>query len=162
MELSSKFHHKLNQDTIDQIQEWKSKNKKIVFTNGCFDILHCGHIKYLQEAKSLGQKLIIGLNSDNSVRRLKGNDRPVNNQECRGEILAALEAVDLVVIFEEDTPMEIIDKIVPDVLVKGGDWKIDDIVGSDIVIKKGGEVKSLSFVQGISTTSIINKIKKNS
>ncbi len=161
MELSSKFHHKLNHNAIDKIQEWKSKNKKIVFTNGCFDILHCGHIKYLQEAKSLGEKLIIGLNSDDSVRRLKGNDRPVNTQECRGEVLAALEAVDLVVVFEEDTPIEIIRKIVPNILVKGGDWKIGDIIGSDIVLKNGGEVKSLSFVQGISTTSIIDKIKKN-
>ncbi len=161
MELSSKFYHKLNRNTIDKIEQWKSENKKIVFTNGCFDILHCGHIKYLQEAKSLGQKLIVGLNSDASVKRLKGNDRPVNTQECRGEVLAALEAVDLVVVFEEDTPIEIISKIVPDVLVKGGDWKIEDIVGSDVVLKNGGEVKSLSFVQGVSTTSIIDKIKNN-
>ncbi len=159
MELSSNFYHKLNQNIIDKIEEWKAENNKIVFTNGCFDILHCGHIKYLQEAKALGQKLIIGLNSDDSVKRLKGKDRPVNTQECRGEVLAALEAVDLVVVFEEDTPIEIIKKIVPDILVKGGDWKIEDIVGSDIVLKNGGELKSLSFVQGISTTSIIDKIK---
>ncbi len=155
-----KIYSKINSASIEKINNWKEQGKKIVFTNGCFDILHCGHIKYLQEAKSLGDKLVLGLNSDNSVRRLKGKERPVNPQVCRAEILAALEVVDMVIIFDEDTPLTIIENILPNILVKGGDWKIEDIVGSDVVLGNGGEVKSLSFLQGFSTTSIIEKIKK--
>lgn len=132
--------------------------KKVVFTNGCFDLLHVGHIKYLQEAKSLGQILVLGLNSDDSVRRLKGETRPVQCQEDRAEILAALSAVDFVVVFEQDTPQEIIERIAPDVLVKGGDWAVDQIVGADFVHGNGGEVHSLKFVEGRSSSSLIKKI----
>jgi len=146
--------------TIQQtVSEWKISNEKIVFTNGCFDILHYGHIHYLAEARALGNKLIIGLNSYDSVKRLKGKHRPINDDLTRLHILAALECVDAVVIFEEDTPLELIKIIVPDILVKGGDYQPEDIVGSDVVLKNGGEVKSLAFVKGYSTTSIENKIK---
>ena len=142
----------------DIIQQWKSEGNKIVFTNGCFDLLHSGHIKYLDEAKKYGDKLIIGLNSDASVRRLKGENRPVKTQECRADILAFMSEVDIVIVFDEDTPLKLIEKIIPDVLVKGGDWQPEQIVGYDIVIQNGGEVKSLSFLKGYSTSAIINKI----
>jgi len=147
-------------NTIQQtISEWKISSQKIVFTNGCFDILHYGHIHYLAEARELGDKLVIGLNSNASVKKLKGEHRPINDDLTRLHTLAALECVDAVVIFEEDTPLELIKIIVPDILVKGGDYQPKDIVGSDVVIKNGGEVKSLAFVEGYSTTSIENKIK---
>ena len=133
-------------------------NKKLVFTNGCFDILHRGHIEYLNEAKELGDKLIIGVNSDNSVKRLKGESRPLNNELDRAYILDNLKCVDFVMIFDEDTPYNLIDAIKPDLLVKGGDWKPEDIVGSDIVLANGGEVKSLKFVDNYSSTDLINKI----
>lgn len=132
--------------------------KKIVFTNGCFDLLHIGHVRYLQQAKSLGDLLVVGVNSDESVRRLKGPTRPLQTEQDRAEILAALGAVDFAVIFNEDTPLELIKKIKPNVLVKGGDWKVEQIVGSDFVMSYGGQVKSLQFVDGRSTTNIINKI----
>ena len=131
------------------------KNKKIIFTNGCFDILHLGHVKYLQKAKSLGDKLIVGVNSNDSVSRLKGPERPVNDEYDRAYLLASLEVVDYVVIFEEDTPYELIKKIKPDVLVKGKDYEGKEVVGSDIA----GEVKLIDFVEGRSTTSIIKKVK---
>lgn len=136
------------------------KNKKIVFTNGCFDILHIGHIRYLKKAKELGDILFIGLNSNSSVKRLKGKKRPINHEKDRAEILLALEAVDYVSIFEEDTPYELIKKLKPNVLVKGGDWDIDEIVGSDIVKDSGGEVLNINYVEGKSTTNIIDKILK--
>lgn len=135
-----------------------NQNKKIVFTNGCFDILHRGHIEYLKEAKKLGDVLIIGLNSDNSVKKIKGDNRPINSEEDRAEILSQLKPVDFVVIFNEDTPYELIKSIVPDILVKGGDWKIEEIIGSDIVIKNGGKVKSLKYFPTSSTSNIIKKI----
>lgn len=134
-------------------------DKKIVFTNGCFDILHIGHLRYMEEAARLGDILVIGLNSDASVRRLKGEERPINSQEDRAELLSALEFVNYVVIFDEDTPYELIKRIQPDVLVKGGDYKPDEVVGKDIVEARGGELKLLKFVEGKSTTNIINKIK---
>lgn len=134
--------------------------KKIVFTNGCFDLLHIGHIRYLQEAKALGDLLVVGINSDASVQRLKGPTRPIQNQDDRAEILAALAAVDFTVIFNEDTPAELIQQICPDILVKGGDWKIDQIVGSNQVLAAGGKVYSLQFVDGKSTTSLIEKSQK--
>jgi len=134
------------------------KNQKIVFTNGCFDILHAGHVLYLQEAKALGDILIVGLNSDNSVKRLKGDSRPINNEKDRAIVLSGLASVDYVIIFEEDTPYNLIAQIQPDVLVKGGDWAPESIIGYDIVMKKGGEVRSLVFVEGKSTTEIIEKI----
>ena len=139
----------------------KNRHKKIVFSNGCFDILHSGHIMYLNEAKAQGDYLIVGLNSDSSIKKLKGSDRPINNEEDRKYLLENLKAVDCVEIFSEDTPYELIKIIMPNILVKGGDWQISEIVGSDIVLKKGGEVKSLSFEEGKSTTNIIEKIRKN-
>ncbi|MBC8525918.1 MAG: D-glycero-beta-D-manno-heptose 1-phosphate adenylyltransferase [Candidatus Cloacimonetes bacterium] len=134
------------------------QNKKIIFTNGCFDILHRGHIEYLKEAKKLGDVLIIGLNSDDSVKIIKGENRPINSEEDRAEILSQLKPVDFVVIFNEDTPYELIKSIVPDILVKGGDWKTEEIIGSDIVIKNGGKVKSLKYFPNSSTSIIIKKI----
>ena len=136
-------------------------SKRIVFTNGCFDILHPGHVEYLEEAKSLGDFLIVGLNSDSSVQRLKGPTRPINNEADRKAMLSALKAVDLVITFDEDTPHDLIRVLQPDVLVKGGDWSVDGIVGSDIVLANGGEVISLSFKDGYSTSNLINKIQKN-
>lgn len=144
---------------IEEIR--KSKNsERIVFTNGCFDILHVGHIKYLQEAKAQGDILVVGINADASVKKLKGKERPIQNEEDRGEILSALACVDFVAIFEEDTPENLIKLVKPDVLVKGGDWKVDQIVGSDFVMSYGGKVKSLQFVQGKSTTNIVSQILK--
>ena len=135
------------------------KKQKVVFTNGCFDIIHRGHVEYLEEAKSLGDILIIGLNSDESVRRLKGPSRPINNEEDRARVLLGLKSVDGVVAFKEDTPLELIKMVKPDVLVKGGDWKVEDIVGHEFVIEGGGEVYSLPFREGCSTTNIIEKIR---
>lgn len=133
--------------------------QKVVFTNGCFDILHLGHITYLAQARQLGDALVVGLNSDASVRRLKGPSRPVNDQNARAKVLAALECVDYVVFFEEDTPLNIITQVVPDVLVKGGDYSIDNIVGADFVMQNGGKVLTIPFVNGFSTTSIIENLK---
>lgn len=136
-----------------------AKDRKVVFTNGCFDIVHRGHISYLNEAKALGDLLVVGVNSDKSVKRLKGEERPINNESDRKFLLENLKAVDHVVIFEEDTPLELIKLIMPDVLVKGGDWEPEQIVGSDVVLQNGGQVLSLNFVDGFSTTNIIDKIK---
>lgn len=138
-----------------------NKDKKIVFTNGCFDIVHRGHISYLNEARSLGDLLVIGLNSDSSVRALKGPERPINNEEDRKFLLENLKAVDFVEIFDEETPLSLIKKILPKILVKGGDWKIEQIVGSTEVLASGGEVLSLNFIDGFSSTNIIEKIKNN-
>ena len=132
--------------------------KRIVFTNGCFDILHLGHVSYLQEARNKGDVLVVGINSDRSVKRLKGAGRPVVAEKQRASVVAALEAVDYVVIFSEDTPEQVIQTITPDVLVKGGDWKIEDIIGGRFVIGNGGKVFSIKFVKGFSTTSLIKKI----
>ncbi|TDJ05895.1 MAG: D-glycero-beta-D-manno-heptose 1-phosphate adenylyltransferase [Deltaproteobacteria bacterium] len=135
------------------------EGKKIVFTNGCFDILHPGHIAYLTAARDLGDLLLIGLNSDNSVKKIKGPDRPVNSENNRKLMLEALRAVDFVEIFDEPTPLELIQSISPNVLVKGGDWEIKDIVGSKFVQENGGEVYSLSFKEGHSTTNLIKKLQ---
>jgi len=142
------------------VKDLKDADKKIVFTNGCFDIIHVGHVEYLQEAAELGDNLIIGLNSDNSVERLKGKSRPINSQVDRAKVLSGLGNVSYIVIFEEDTPYMLIEHIKPDVLVKGGDWKPEEIVGSDIVLANGGSVQSLSYKEGHSTSSIINKMKE--
>ena len=152
-----KFLLKNNYSTINKI---KSEGKKIVFTNGCFDLLHVGHIKYLSQAKDLGDILIIGLNSDKSVKKLKGNNRPINSFEDRAKLLAALKSVDLVIMFEEQTPENLIKEIIPDVLVKGGDYDIEEIVGYQTVIDNGGQVKTLSFYEGYSSTNYIDKINK--
>jgi D-glycero-beta-D-manno-heptose 1-phosphate adenylyltransferase len=150
--------------TWDQIrvtvESWKAAGQKIVFTNGCFDILHYGHIHYLAQARDLGDRLVIGLNSTASVRRLKGPHRPINDEVTRQTLLAALEFVDAVVEFEQDTPYELIKTVQPDVLVKGGDWRPEQIVGADLVLAGGGEVKSLPFVEGYSTTAIEEKIRE--
>lgn len=137
-----------------------NKDKRIVFTNGCFDILHRGHVTYLTEARKLGDLLVIGLNADASVKRLKGPERPINNEQDRLYVLSQLKAVDFVEIFTEDTPLNLILKVKPKVLVKGGDWKIEQIVGGKEVISLGGEVFSLNFVDGYSTTSLIHKIQE--
>ena len=139
----------------------RSVNKKIVFTNGVFDIIHRGHIEYLSEAKSLGDILIVGLNSDSSVQIIKGKNRPVNKEKDRAFVLANLKPVDYVIIFSEDNPYNLIKKVIPDVLVKGGDWKPENIIGSDIVYKNGGRVISLKYVDNYSTTNIIKKISEN-
>ena len=146
----------------DELYKFLERNtdKKIVFTNGCFDILHRGHLTYLAEAKSCGDKLVVGLNSDLSVKRFKGPERPINSEADRKFMLENLRSVDHVEIFEEDTPLNLIKKILPQVLTKGGDWKVAEIVGSSEVLASGGEVFSLHFVDGFSTTNIIEKIKK--
>lgn len=146
---------------IEEIaKECRLKKQKIVFTNGCFDILHYGHVSYLEDAKSCGDLLIVGLNSDASVKRLKGESRPINSELERAFVLCGLKPVDYVVIFDQDTPYDLVKLITPQVLVKGGDWKPEDIVGSDIVLNSGGEVKSLLFKEGFSTTKMINKISE--
>ncbi|HPI06188.1 MAG TPA: D-glycero-beta-D-manno-heptose 1-phosphate adenylyltransferase [Saprospiraceae bacterium] len=138
---------------------WRAAGNRIVFTNGCFDILHYGHLHYLSAARDLGERLVVGLNSAASVSRLKGPHRPINDELTRTHLLAALEVIDAVVVFEDDTPLELIRLVRPDILVKGGDWKPEQIVGSDLVLAAGGQVRSLPFVQGYSTTNIEQKIK---
>lgn len=137
----------------------KNKGKKIVFTNGCFDILHRGHVTYLAEARKLGDLLVIGLNSDASVKRLKGPERPINNENDRKFVISQLKSVDFVEIFTEDTPLNLILTVKPSVLVKGGDWKIEQIVGGKEVQSSGGQVYSLNFVDGYSTSNLIEKIQ---
>jgi D-beta-D-heptose 7-phosphate kinase/D-beta-D-heptose 1-phosphate adenosyltransferase len=136
----------------------RSEGKKVVFTNGCFDIIHPGHIDYLNKAKACGDVLIVGLNSDDSVKRLKGDKRPILNEEERAFILSNLKAVDFVTLFTEDTPFNIISDLIPDYLVKGGDWALDKIVGRDIVEQNGGKVRNIEFVTNQSTTGIIETI----
>lgn len=138
--------------------ELKKSGKRVVFTNGCFDILHRGHIDYLTKAKALGDVLVVGMNDDNSVRRLKGSSRPVVDQEDRANVLAALAVVDFVCLFSEDTPYELIQAIVPDILVKGADWPVSNIVGKDIVEAAGGSVHAIEFLPNRSTSNIIKKI----
>ena len=143
-----------------QVDKWKSTGLKVVFTNGCFDILHRGHVEYLTDAKACGDKLVTALNSDCSVRGLKGDSRPIQSQADRAAILDALASVDLVVVFDEETPAEIIKTLIPDVLVKGGDYTPETIVGADTVTENGGEVKIIPFRSGQSTSIIIEKIIK--
>lgn len=138
---------------------WRFKNYKVVFTNGCFDIVHLGHVDYLSNAKAQGDILIIGLNTDDSVRRLKGKNRPVNSEEARAIILASFSFVDAVVLFDEDTPYELIKLTQPEILVKGSDYEPKDIVGADIVLSNGGQILTLDFLAGYSTSSIIEKLK---
>ena len=146
--------------SITQVaKKLKKAGEKIVFTNGCFDILHYGHVKYLEKCRSLGDLLVVGLNSDSSLRRLKGKNRPVTGQNQRAAILLALRCVDYVVIFKESTPKKLIENILPNVLAKGGDWKKKDIVGASSVEKAGGRVVSVSFVKGYSTSKILRRIK---
>ena len=144
-----------------QLAIWRFLNKKIVFTNGCFDIIHLGHIDYLTKAKDLGDILLIGLNTDNSVKRLKGNNRPIKNQQERSVLLASLLFVDGIILFNEDTPYDLIKKIEPDILVKGSDYKKEEIVGADIIKNTGGEIITIDFLEGYSTTSILDKIRSS-
>lgn len=146
------------QELLQNVKICRERGKKIVFTNGCFDLLHLGHVRYLRAAKELGDILVVGLNSDDSVRRLKGPGRPLINGAERAEILAALEFVDYVTIFEEDTPINIISAVEPDILVKGGDWPVEKIVGGEIVTRRGGKVIAIPFTEGKSTTGIIKRI----
>ncbi len=146
-------------ELLRNLEILRKEGRKVVFTNGCFDIIHAGHVLYLEEARNLGDILVLGLNSDSSVQRLKGPDRPVNNEIDRAVVVSALASIDFVIIFSEDTPYNVIKDIMPDILVKGGDWGVDQIVGSDLVLANGGKVMSLSFKEGNSTTSIIEKIK---
>lgn len=139
-------------------EKFRSEGKRVVFTNGVFDLLHSGHVDYLLKAKALGDILIVGLNSDSSVKKIKGEKRPLINQTNRAFLVSNLKPVDYVVIFNEETPYELIKELVPDILVKGADWSPDKIVGSDIVIENGGEVKNIQFVHNQSTTKIINEI----
>ena len=141
----------------DLVSNWKKEDNSIVFTNGCFDVLHYGHVSYLAEASDLGDKMIIGLNSDSSVRRLKGETRPINGQHERAVLLSALQFVDAVVIFDEDTPENLINTIAPDFLVKGGDYTIDTIVGADFVMSYGGKVITIPIVENFSSTLIIKR-----
>jgi rfaE bifunctional protein nucleotidyltransferase chain/domain len=142
-----------------KVDFWQNEGEKVVFTNGVFDLLHIGHITYMAKAASLGDKLIVGLNADASVKRLKGDSRPVNDQVNRAALLAALFFIDGIVIFEEDTPLNLISTLLPDILVKGADYTIDNIVGAKEVLAKGGEVKTIDLVEGYSSTSIIQKIR---
>ncbi len=146
------------ESAVHIVKEWQQQGFEVVFTNGCFDLIHYGHVCYLAEARSLGDRLIVALNSDASVQKYKGSHRPIANQQSRTHVMAAFEFVDLVIVFEEDTPYEVIKALKPDILVKGGDWKIHEIVGSDIVMEHGGLVKSLRFEEGFSTTSLEQKI----
>jgi len=144
-----------------QLAVWRFKGMHIVFTNGCFDILHLGHIDYLSKAADLGDKLIIGLNTDSSVQRLKGPGRPINDQDARALSLAALQFVDAVVLFDEDTPKELIETVQPDVLVKGADYKAEDIVGYDTVKARKGAIVTIELVPGYSTTDLIKKLQES-
>ncbi len=149
---------KTPEQLTESLAAWRAAGETIVFTNGCFDLLHYGHLHYLAQARDLGQRLVIGLNSAASVRRLKGPSRPINDELTRTHQLAALAFVDAVTVFETDTPYTLIQQVQPDILVKGGDWRPEQIVGADIVLARGGAVLSLPFVEGYSTTNIEQKI----
>ena len=144
----------------NELQPLQQQGKKIVFTNGCFDILHAGHVDIFQQARNLGDALVVAVNSDISIKKIKGEKRPVVPQAQRMQVLAALEAIDYVVIFDEENPLKIIKELQPDILVKGGDWPVETIVGREIVEKKGGKVLSIPLMEGISTTNIIEEVKK--
>ncbi|MDQ6988667.1 MAG: D-glycero-beta-D-manno-heptose 1-phosphate adenylyltransferase [Mariprofundaceae bacterium] len=147
------------QEAAKQCQTWKKQGDKVVFTNGCFDLLHPGHITYLEDAKALGQHLIVGLNADDSIRRLKGESRPINVLNDRGHMLMGLQAVDMVVAFDEGTPLHLIQTLMPDVLVKGGDYEVDNIVGAKEVVEHGGIVRVVPFLPGYSSSQLIARIK---
>ncbi|TAH24498.1 MAG: D-glycero-beta-D-manno-heptose 1-phosphate adenylyltransferase [Cytophagales bacterium] len=149
--------------TLERILSLRSKwreSEKVVFTNGCFDLLHLGHIDYLEKSRNLGTKLIVALNTDASVRGLKGSERPLVNEYARARVIASLEFVDAVILFGEETPLDLISLLKPDILVKGNDYSVENIVGADIVLANGGCVKTISLVEGYSTTNLVNKIKQ--
>ncbi len=143
-----------------QVDAWRAAGKRIVFSNGCFDLLHLGHVDYLEKARQLGDVLVVGLNTDASVSRFKGPERPLQDEQARARILAALQFVDLVVLFNEDTPLDLISLLLPDILVKGNDYLAENIVGADVVKQQGGSVKTIALVPGYSTTRIVEKIKR--
>ena len=150
----------INEQALDsRLSYWQFKGYRIVFTNGCFDILHAGHVDYLSKARSLGDILVIGLNTDASVARIKGKNRPVNSQTDRALILASLNFVDAIVLFDEDTPYNLIKKVQPDVLVKGSDYKPEEIVGYDVLKAKSGEVVTVDYLEGYSTSSLIERLR---
>ena len=157
MKIKSKI--MMKEEVSGLMDVWKYMGLKTVFTNGCFDIIHLGHIDYLARAASLGGKLVIGLNTDASVSKLKGPNRSVQDEKSRALILAALQFVDAVILFDEETPKELISFLIPDILVKGSDYSIDQIVGADVVLNNGGKVETMDFVPGYSTSKIIEKIK---
>jgi D-glycero-beta-D-manno-heptose 1-phosphate adenylyltransferase len=159
-QIQSKIYNSI-EDFKFTLGRWKYFNDEIVFTNGCFDVLHYGHVQYLSTASTLGTKLVLGLNSDRSVKALKGESRPINGQYERAFLLASMMMIDAVVIFNEDTPAEILSIIQPNVLVKGGDYKIDDIVGSKEVLSAGGKVEIIPFEEGFSSTKVIEKLKND-
>ncbi len=164
MKYQSKIQKKIinsDNELTGLLEEWTANKYRVVFTNGCFDLLHRGHVDYLSKARDLGDKLFLGLNTDASVSTLKGEHRPIQDEQSRLQIMASLDFVDAVMLFGEDTPYELIKKIQPDVLVKGADYKPEDIVGYDIVTAKGGEVKTLEFLEGYSTSNIEKKIKNS-
>lgn len=146
---------------ITKVDSWKESGDKIVFTNGCFDIIHKGHIELLARSADLGEKLIIGLNSDNSIQKIKGKSRPIIDEDSRALLLAALSFVDAVILFSEENPIKLITDIKPDILAKGGDYEKKSIIGHDIIKKNGGEVIVIPYIDGFSSTNIINKIKKS-
>jgi rfaE bifunctional protein nucleotidyltransferase chain/domain len=154
------YHNKIKtlEAAVEECDYIKGLGKRVVFTNGCFDILHPGHTRYLSSAKELGDFLVVALNSDHSVRMIKGPKRPIFREQARAELIAALDCVDLVLIFDEENPLKVISNLLPDILVKGGDWAEEEIIGADVVKDRGGEVKRIPFVTGFSTTSIITKI----
>jgi rfaE bifunctional protein nucleotidyltransferase chain/domain len=162
MKASDKIPLKLmsRSDLVRQAERWKLQDKKIIFTNGCFDILHKGHLELLSQAAALGDILVIGVNSDDSVKRLKGDERPVNDENFRALMLASLAIVDAVSIFQEDTPMELIESIVPNIIVKGGDYDPSTVVGAELVVKNGGEVIIIPLVKGYSTSNLLQKIRE--
>ncbi|HEY0262225.1 MAG TPA: D-glycero-beta-D-manno-heptose 1-phosphate adenylyltransferase [Chitinophagales bacterium] len=146
---------------LSRIEHWRKVGEKVVFTNGCFDILHVGHISIFNHCASFGDRVIVGVNSDNSVKKLKGETRPINNENDRALVLASLQNVDAVIVFEEETPLNLITQILPDILVKGGDYKLHEIVGTKEVIANGGNVEIVPLVAGKSTTAISEKLKTN-
>ncbi len=151
---------KLN-EAITKVADWQRADQKVVFTNGCFDLVHLGHIDYLEKARALGDRLVLGLNTDASVSRLKGPGRPVVNEYARARLIAALAFVDAVILFDEPTPQALIEALKPDILVKGDDYTVENIVGADFVIKNGGTVETVALVKGYSTTALINKMKSS-
>ncbi|MCX2740497.1 D-glycero-beta-D-manno-heptose 1-phosphate adenylyltransferase [Pontibacter anaerobius] len=147
---------------LEQVQAWRAQGQKIVFTNGCFDLLHLGHVDYLEKAKQLGDKLVLGLNTDASISRIKGPSRPLQDEMSRARVMASLLFVDAVVLFDENTPLQLIEAVQPDILVKGDDYTVEQIVGHEVVQARGGAVKTVPLVKGYSTTNIVKKIENNS
>tara|TARA_B100000683_G_C12280500_1_gene469719 strand:- start:36 stop:527 length:492 start_codon:yes stop_codon:yes gene_type:complete len=146
---------------VEQSKVWRNNGKKIVFTNGCFDLVHRGHVEVLANTADLGDKLIVGLNTDSSIQDLKGENRPIIDENSRAILLASLQFIDAVVLFSEDTPYHLIETILPDILAKGGDYKVEEITGHEVVLQNGGEVILVPFIDGFSTTNIVNKIKQD-